>query len=97
MTAESGRELVRHRVVYAGRVQGVFFRATTADLSRRCAVVGFVRNLPDGRVELEAQGPAGEVEDFLSKVQSHFARHIRSVQRTTLAARADETAFEIRY
>lgn len=40
----------------SGRVQGVFFRAGARDIARREGLVGFARNLPDGRVEVVAEG-----------------------------------------
>lgn len=50
---------------YAGRVQGVGFRATVRQLACGYDVTGTVRNLPDGRVELIAEGTKAELEDFL--------------------------------
>ncbi len=50
--------VMRLRVLFAGRVQGVGFRATTCELARGYQLTGCVRNLADGRVELEAQGIA---------------------------------------
>jgi acylphosphatase len=63
-------------VYYSGRVQGVGFRATTAEIARRYAVSGWVRNLPDGRVELLAEGEPGEVLGFLAAVRERMADHI---------------------
>jgi len=91
------RGAVRQRVIYSGRVQGVCFRASARELSRGHAVVGYVRNLPDGTVELEAEGSATEVAAFLADVDRHFTGYIAGAQRTLLAARADEARFEIRY
>ena len=66
-------------VYYAGDVQGVGFRATAASLARRHpAVRGWVRNLPDGRVELLADGPAEAVEAFLAAVRDRMAGSIES-------------------
>jgi acylphosphatase len=54
------------RVVVSGRVQGVFFRASTRDAAVRHGVRGFVRNLPDGRVEAVLQGDRGAVEKVVA-------------------------------
>ena len=97
MTAETGGQTVRRRVVYSGRVQGVCFRAISLELSRRNAVVGYVRNLSDGTVKLEAEGAPDEVEAFLSAVQTHFSGYITNAAQTTLPPHGDETGFEIRY
>ena len=49
-------------LLISGRVQGVFFRASTRQEATRLALAGWVRNLPDGRVEAVAQGPADAVQ-----------------------------------
>jgi acylphosphatase len=56
---------VRRRAVVKGRVQGVSFRAHTQEQARQRGLLGWVRNLPDGSVELEAQGAPGAVEELL--------------------------------
>lgn len=57
--------MVRYRVLISGRVQGVYFR----DICRRVAlargVTGWVRNLPDGRVEAVFEGPADDVQHLV--------------------------------
>jgi acylphosphatase len=66
------------QVFYEGRVQGVGFRATVKRVACGFEVVGWVRNLPDGRVELQAGGEAGEVADFLQAIrESTLKGHIR--------------------
>jgi acylphosphatase len=69
---------VRKRVLYSGQVQGVGFRYTTRELARGFAVTGFVRNLPDGRVELVAEGEADEVTDFLDALAERMASYVES-------------------
>ena len=59
-------ERARLHLVVSGRVQGVCFRQTTADLARRLGLHGLVRNLPDGRVEVEAEGARGALEALLA-------------------------------
>jgi len=55
--------LVRaRRFVVSGKVQGVFFRASTVRIAEQFKLRGFARNLPDGRVEVLALGDAGSLE-----------------------------------
>ena len=89
--------MVRKRVIYSGRVQGVGFRYTTVSLARRYPVTGWVRNLPDGTVELEVQGPSRDVERLLADVAREFDGYIRETQMQDIPVREVEQGFEIRY
>jgi acylphosphatase len=97
MSAETGGGTIRCHIIYSGRVQGVCFRANAQELSRRRRVAGFVRNLPDGTVELEAEGARAVVDAFLAAIAEHFTGYITHAQQTTLPPRGDETRFEVRY
>ena len=55
----------RVHIYVSGRVQGVFFRASTKDQAQRLGLTGFVRNCPDGRVEILAEGSSEAVEALL--------------------------------
>ena len=57
--------MMRRRVVIHGRVQGVFFRGSTADRARAVGVRGWVRNRPDGTVEAVFEGSAAQVEEMV--------------------------------
>lgn len=87
----------RARVVVTGRVQGVFYRASTVDRARELGVSGWVRNLPDGRVEAEFQGRADAVEAAVD-----FARSGPPTASVTAAEVTDvelvdgETGFALR-
>jgi acylphosphatase len=71
------RERVRVRAVVSGRVQGVGFRQATADEAARVgALDGSVRNLPDGRVEVVAEGDRARVEALLAWLRTG-PRHAR--------------------
>jgi len=59
-------EPVRAHVLVSGRVQGVYFRATAADEGGRLGLTGWVRNLPDGRVEAVVEGPRERVQRFVT-------------------------------
>lgn len=96
MSAAQQPETIRRSINYIGRVQGVFFRATSSELAQNFRVSGFVRNLPDGSVELEAEGPPEEVEGFLEAVEAHFRDNIRSKDVQTVEPRG-ERGFEVRY
>jgi acylphosphatase len=67
-------------VHYSGRVQGVGFRATLAAMARRYPVSGWVRNLPDGRVQLLVDGPAVAVEAFLAAVRERWSSYVEAEQ-----------------
>ena len=53
--------MIRYRVLVSGQVQGVFFRDTCRRVALERGVSGWVRNLPDGRVEAVFGGPAEDV------------------------------------
>ena len=67
----------RAHCIFYGAVQGVCFRYITQVLSRGFAVTGFVRNLPDGSVEMVAEGERGEVERFITAVEKKMSGYIR--------------------
>jgi acylphosphatase len=71
---------VRVRVYYSGRVQGVGFRYTAQQVAHDHHVGGFVRNLPDGRVELVAEGDRNSVDNLLAAIQHHMYGYIHGVQ-----------------
>jgi len=57
------------RVTISGKVQGVFFRAHTAEKAKALGITGYVKNLPDGRVEAVAIGTDSQIEQFLDYCQ----------------------------
>jgi acylphosphatase len=63
-------------VYYSGKVQGVGFRATTAEMARDFPVTGWVKNLDDGRVQLLVEGPEESVDKFLKKVHDRWKDNI---------------------
>lgn len=82
-------------VHYSGRVQGVGFRATASSLARRYRVTGTIRNLPDGRVELLAEGSRVEVDGFLAAVRGRFDRNISSESTDWQTATGRFTSFDV--
>jgi acylphosphatase len=72
--------MVCKRVYYSGRVQGVGFRYTTHRLASGFAVSGFVKNLPNGDVELVAEGTPDQVDGLLDAVARRMAGYIENAQ-----------------
>ncbi|MFN3166706.1 MAG: acylphosphatase [Phycisphaeraceae bacterium] len=70
--------MIRKTVYYTGRVQGVGFRFTAHRLAQRFAVAGWVQNLDDGRVRLDAQGEADQVNALLDAVDQAMGLKIVS-------------------
>jgi acylphosphatase len=86
----------RVTVFYAGRVQGVGFRATVRQLACGYDVTGTVRNLPDGRVELVAEGTQPELEAFLNGIaESGLSGLIAKKEETWQAAQGGLRGFVI--
>lgn len=67
-------------VHYSGNVQGVGFRATAVMIARDYPVVGWVKNLSDGRVQLLAEGPPDQVDKFLKAIREHWKSDIEKEQ-----------------
>jgi acylphosphatase len=67
---------VRARVIVAGVVQGVFFRASTQDTAVSLGLDGWVRNLPDGRVEAVFEGERSSVDAAIAWVHQGPPRAI---------------------
>lgn len=97
MCASPKEANVRRRVIYAGRVQGVGFRYTTRMIADSFPVVGFVKNLDDGTVELQAEGARAAVDDFLAAVARRFQANLRDTATNDIAPRGSEPSFDIAY
>ena len=88
----------RLRVHYSGRVQGVGFRLTSEHLARSFEVVGYVRNLEDGRVELVAEGEPTELQSFLDSILDVFGDKIQAARTESLTPGEPELlGFTIRH
>lgn len=88
-------ERVAYLVHYSGLVQGVGFRHTARMLACGFPVVGWVRNLPDGRVRLLAEGAEGDVLAFLDRIGGYWGDSIRDEQRERQPATGAYHHFEI--
>jgi acylphosphatase len=85
-------------VYYSGRVHGVGFRATVRQLACGYEVTGTVRNLPDGRVELIAEGTRSELKAFLEGIaQSELSGFIAKQAESWQPAPGNLRGFTIGY
>jgi acylphosphatase len=90
--------MISRHVIFEGRVQGVGFRYATKQLARGFDVTGWVRNLPDGTVELQLQGEREEVDGFLHELseESALAHHIKNMCVELSEPLAELSGFTIR-
>lgn len=91
-------DLERRHVFISGRVQGVTFRATTRRKAKQYGVKGWVKNLPDGRVEAVFEGPENQVEKLVEFCHEgpRMAR-VDEVQSTTEQPTGAFDGFQIQY
>ena len=95
--SNESQQLSRRRVIYHGRVQGVGFRYTTASIARRFPATGYVKNLPNGTVELVIEGSSANLDAFVAEVSARFDRNIVRVDCEELASDGSFVEFGIRY
>lgn len=74
-------EVHHESVFFSGHVQGVGFRFTTMQIAREFEVAGYVRNLPDGRVQLEAEGAPAEIDAFVAAIEERMHGFVRKTER----------------
>lgn len=86
----------RIEVTYSGTVQGVGFRYRARNIAQQFDVVGFVRNLDDGRVQIVAEGEKDELLEFVRDIDHQMARFIRHKEVAWHKAQNQFARFEIR-
>lgn len=64
-------------VYFSGRVQGVGFRYTAESIARDLGIVGWVKNLSDGKVEVVAEASEERLKEFLARVNKYFQGYIK--------------------
>lgn len=89
--------MTARQVFYTGRVQGVGFRYSTKRIASGYDVTGWVKNLPDGRVELFAQAfDEDELDAFIEDIQrSSLGSHIKERELKVIAAQPNLRGFSI--
>lgn len=88
----------RAHVLIDGRVQGVGFRHFTKVNAEEVGVFGWVKNLPDGRVEAVFEGPVDHIREMVSRCeQGPGASRVDNVDVTLEEATNEFDSFEVRY
>ena len=90
--------IVRAHVYISGRVQGVFFRSNTRNMAEKLGLTGWVRNLPDGRVEAVFEGEESSVKEVIEWChRGPSYASVSDVEVKFRRATGEFDRFEIRY
>ena len=89
--------MLTQKIIFSGRVQGVGFRYQTKEIALGFDIIGSVRNLPDGTVELIVEGEKEEVREFLHEIieESNLSHHILEVNQRNIAPLENVKGFTI--
>ncbi|MCP4591503.1 MAG: acylphosphatase [bacterium] len=87
--------MVRRTIHYSGTVQGVGFRYAVHRQVQGTEVTGYVRNLPDGRVELVMEGAADRLDELDGAIQQDMLEYIRSTASAVSPATGEYPTFSI--
>lgn len=89
--------MVRKHIFFSGRVQGVGFRYQSAYYARRLGLTGWVRNLSDGRVEMEVQGKESVIAQLVLELKNTSYIRIERVVCENLPLKEGEDKFSTRF
>jgi len=81
---------VAKHIIFIGCVQGIGFRFTAHNTANLYGLAGFVRNLPDGTVEMLTQGSDEDIDECVRDIKEYFSGYIRETK-------IEETPFDPRY
>ena len=90
-------EIKRVELLYAGRVQGVGFRFSAENFANAYKLVGYVRNLPDERVELVAEGEEKVLNNFLEAIRKDLGYLITNYSINWFPPTGEFKRFSIRF
>ena len=88
---------IAKHIIFIGRVQGVGFRFTAYDIANRYQLTGLVRNMPDGSVEMLAQGHPDDIANCIRDIKESFAGYIRDTKIEEIPTNHQYTDFKITF
>ena len=88
---------IAKQIIFSGHVQGVGFRFVANSIAQRYDIAGQIKNLPDGSVELIAQGNANDIDNCLRDIEESFSGQLRDKQITDLPFDASRAEFKITF
>ena len=94
--SKESMQIAKH-VIFVGRVQGVGFRFTVLSAANRCGLAGVVRNIPDGNVEMIAQGNPGDIDECIRQIQQTFASYINETKIEEIPYDPEYEGFKITF
>ena len=88
--------MVRYEVIFKGRVQGVGFRYMTQDYALELGLLGWVRNLADGSVQMVAEGDETDILELIKRIEARFPIR-ETVVEHRIISRSSFEDFDITY
>jgi acylphosphatase len=89
-------QIAKH-IIFTGQVQGVGFRFTAFNMANRHQLTGFVRNLPDGTVEMLIQGSSQAIDDCIRDIKGYFSGYIREIKIKEIPSNPQYKDFKITF
>ena len=89
-------EVARY-ITFTGRVQGVGFRFTALRVANRLGLTGWVRNLPDGGVEMVVQGTLGDIEHCIRDMEETLTGYITETKIEEISSDSKYKDFKITF
>ena len=88
-------KIIRWMIFFTGEVQAVGFRYTAYLYAGRTGLTGWVKNLDDGRVQMEVQGRLSDIRKLLTHLKKSPPIRIEDYSIKDIPVRGDETGFAI--
>jgi acylphosphatase len=88
-------ERERRTIIFSGQVQGVGFRNRSSHIAKRYPVVGYVRNLPNGTVEIVVEGESSDIAEYMRAVSGAMRGYIENSVSTKQTPTGEFDGFNI--